>query len=151
DLPGGAQLAEMLADWKSVQVHQTALTLDNYLTEGTGYEGMYILVPRLEGRSWAQVRAFAQRLWDDPAAAVARSRTPRTVVKRSGADGVAAKLSTVLGRMGYVLRPPLPGTTRDASRLLDRTGGKVAPLFAALQKDLGATIPDEADRTGSDG
>jgi hypothetical protein len=140
DVPGVTQIGELLLDWKSVEIYQTALTLENYLDEGTGPEGAYLLLPRLEDHTWSQVRAFARRLWDDPSAGVASSRVPITVVNASGVSGVAGRVTSLLARRGYFVRDPISAETHADSRLIDRSEGAGNALARVLEKDLGVSL-----------
>lgn len=139
-LPGAAPLAEMLVGWRSVQFHQTALTLGNFLEEATGPEGAYVVVPSLQDRSWAQVRAFARRLWSEPELAVASAQTPLTIRNATGVSGVAGRVSESLARLGYLVRSPVSAPLRVDSRFVDGTGGKASALARELQKDLRTSL-----------
>jgi LCP family protein required for cell wall assembly len=140
DLPGAAQIGDLMLDWKSVRLHQTALTLANYLDEATGPDGAYVLVPSISDHSWTQVRSFARRLWDDPEAGVAAAQTPVTVVNASGSTGLAGRIGGALVRLGYMVRAPTSAPTRRETRLLDGTGGKADALARRLAKELGAEL-----------
>lgn len=152
DVPGAAQIGQLLLGWKDVQMRQTALTLANFLEEGTGPEGMYLLVPSMPDRSWAQVRAFVRRLWNDPATGVAAADTPVTVVNATGVSGLAGRLGESLARLGYHVTAPASGPLRPTSRLIDRTGaGGVGALTRALEKDLGAEVVGAFEPPASSG
>src|SRR5581483_1086982 len=114
-------------------------------------DGAYLLVPRLPDHSWAQVRAFARRLWNDPAAGVAVSQTPITVVNSTGVGGMAGRLGENLARLGYLVAPPATGSLHPETRLVDRTGGQATALARALEKDLGATFADASEPIAADG
>jgi LCP family protein required for cell wall assembly len=151
DIGGAAQLGQLALEWRDVEIRQTALTLQNFLEEGTGADGAYLLVPRLPDHSWAQVRAFARRLWNDPAAGVAVSQTPITVVNSTGVGGMAGRLGENLARLGYLVAPPATGALHPETRLVDRTGGQATALARALEKDLGATFADASEPLAADG
>jgi anionic cell wall polymer biosynthesis LytR-Cps2A-Psr (LCP) family protein len=62
-VPSALQIAQLAVGWGDVRFYQAALTNENYLADSAGPEGTYILVPDSPEGSWAQVRAFARRLW----------------------------------------------------------------------------------------
>ncbi|TAK35399.1 MAG: hypothetical protein EPO21_05995 [Chloroflexota bacterium] len=131
------QLSQFLLGWKDVRIFQAALTTDNYLASGTGPGGAYVAIPSSADHSWSQIRAFARRLWEDPASGVAMAETKVVVVNNTGEPSLAARLSTALAKLGYRVGIPVPGQPRAESRLIDRTGGKASALAAQLEKDLG--------------
>jgi LCP family protein required for cell wall assembly len=156
-IPAVAQIGQLVLDWKNVRFYQTALTTSNYLEEATGNVvwgpvpyAPYLLVPDSPDRSWARIRAFSRRLWEDPALGVAMASTRLVVENDSGEPGVAARLSQELAGLGYVVGPPVSGPTRAESRLIDRTGGAVAPLLHQLNRDLGLTLPIVMEDPGPD-
>src|SRR6185437_3881374 len=51
-VPAVTQLSQLALDWKDVHFYQTALTIGNYLEEGTGPDGAYLLVPSSPDHSW---------------------------------------------------------------------------------------------------
>src|SRR5579884_3310160 len=87
-IPAVTKLSALLADWQNVQFYQTALTTDNYLEVATGPDNAYLLVPSAPEHSWAQIRAFVRRLWNDPAAGVAMASTTVIVRNNSGSSGL---------------------------------------------------------------
>lgn len=131
------QLGQFIMSWKDVRFYQTALSLSNYLGEDTGPGGAYVLVPGTPANSWGQIRAFARRLWQDPATGVALAGTRITVVNNTAQPGVAEQLSETLARLGYRVTEPLTGSPQADSRLVDRSGGKAALVVEQLRKDLG--------------
>lgn len=145
-IPDVGQFSQFALDWKDVKTYQTALTIGNYLAEGTGPGGAYILVPNAEGGSWAQIRAFARRLWQNPSAGVAMANTRITVVNCTGELGAATRLSSVLAKLGYRVGTPATGETRAKSRLLDGTQGEAQPLAEQLTRDLGLQVLEVAER-----
>ena len=147
-IPDVGQFSQFALDWKDVKTYQTALTIGNYLAEGTGPGGAYVLVPNTEGASWAQIRAFARRLWQNPAAGVAMANTRITVVNCTGEPGAATQLSGVLAKLGYRVGSPVTGETRAKSRLLDGTQGEARPLAEQLTRDLGLQVLEVAEGPG---
>lgn len=139
-IPDVAQLSQLVLDWKDVKIYQAALTTANYLEEGTGPEGTYLLVPSEPDHSWAQIQAFTQRLWKDPPVGVAMASTSVLVENDSGVPGAGARLSAQLMRLGYQVKDPVAGATRTDSRLIDRTAGGASPLDQQLEADLGKTL-----------
>ena len=141
-VPAVEGLTQLALDLKSVKIYQVALTLDNYLEPGTGPEGTYVLVPSSTNHSWAQTRAFARRLWQDPAAGVALATTQVIVENDSGILGLATRVGHDLAALGYRIGPPRDGTLRPTTQLVDRTGGAATPLARQLGTDLGLGILD---------
>lgn len=135
-----AQFGQFVLSWKEARIYQTALTVGNYLTVGTGPGGAYIAIPDAPGASWAQIRAFVRRLWQDPAVGLAMADTRITVVNRTGEAGAASRLSAVLMKLGYRVGTPGTGQTAATSRLVDRTAGQGELLAAQLEKDLGISF-----------
>lgn len=140
-IPAVAQLSQLALDWKDVAFYQTALTTGNYLEDGTGPDGTYLLVPSSPDHSWAQISAFTRRLWKDPKLGVAMAGTTIIVENDTGTPGVAGDLSNELIRLGYLVGPPTIGSQRTTSRVLDQTGGKADVVVSALDHDLGLTLP----------
>lgn len=138
------QLGQFILGWKDVQVYQTALTQGNYLEVSTGPGGAYILVPDAADRTWAQIRAFVRRLWQDPAAGVAMAESRIVIVNATGQPRVGGRLSAVLTRLGYRVAAPQTGAQRAESRLVDRTGGRAKPLVGQLERDLGISFSEVA-------
>lgn len=134
------QLSQLLLDWKNVTIYQTSVTAANYLDVATGPEGAYILIPSAPDHTWAQIRAFARRLWQDPAAGVAMADTDIVVVNNTGTSGLAGRLTTALAQLGYRVGEPQNGTKTSESRVVDRTGGKGELLVEQLERDLGITF-----------
>ena len=141
-LPSAVQLAQLAVDWRDVRFYQTALTNANYLVDGTGPEGTYILVPQASGRSWAQIQAFCQRLWQNPALGVVMAGTEVVVENDTGVAGVAGRVSDVLAALGYRVGTPTTGATRGSPQVVDRTGGDPAMLIGALEGDLHVKLGD---------
>ena len=140
-VPDVAQLGQMALSYKEYRIYQTALTTGNYLAEGTGPGGTYILVPGTPDHSWAQIRAFVRRLWEDPATAVATANTSLTVYNDSGQPGVGGQVSAALAALGYRVAPPQSGDLRAQSVVVDRAGGRAKLVVAQLEKDLGISLP----------
>lgn len=151
-IPDVAQFSQFALDWQDVDIYETALTLGNYLNEATGPGGAYVVVPNAQNASWTQIRAFARRLWDDPAVGVAMANTRLTVVNSTGEAGAATRLSAALTELGYRVATPVAGDPTDKSRLIDYTGGSAKPLIDQLVIDLGlqALQVVEAEGTESD-
>lgn len=149
-IPDVGQFGQFALDWKDVEIFETALTLSNYLSEGTGPGGAYVVVPNNSDASWTQVRAFARRLWDDPAVGVALANTRLTVVNSTGEAGAAARLSEALTRLGYRVATPAAGDTTDESRLIDYTGGRAKPLIDQLVIDLGLQSLEVVEAEGAE-
>ena len=135
-LPSVVQLGQLLLGWKDVRFYQTALTNQNYLADSTGPEGTYILVPDSADHSWAQVRAFAQRLWQDPQLGTAMANTEVVVENDAGVAGLAGQVSTQLDKLGYRVGTPITGTVTASSRLVDQAGGAGTTLARGLEADL---------------
>lgn len=135
-LPDAAQLGQFALEWRNVHFYQTALTIQNYLQEGTGPEGTYILVPASKGFSWAPIQSFARKLWNDPAAAVAMANTEIVVQNDTGVPGVAGQVSEWLAGMGYCVGTPVTGPVLTQSAVLDRTGNDSQALVKQLEGDL---------------
>jgi LCP family protein required for cell wall assembly len=149
-IPAVEGLSQLALDWKSVTIYQTALTIDNYLVEGTGPAGTYILVPGSPDHSWAQTRAFARRLWQDPAAGAAMASTQIIVENDSGISGLGTRIGDDLAALGYKIGPPQDGSVRSTTHLLDQTSGAALPLEHQLGTDLGlGTLDVSADATSS--
>ena len=136
-IPAIPQLAQLALDWKDVKIYQTALTADNYLEEGTGPQGTYLLVPASTDHSWAQIRAFMRHVWENPAAGVAMAATNIVVENDSGAPGLAERVSEALSALGYQVDNPVTGSPRAQTEVLDGTGGQAGPEIEQLRKDLG--------------
>ena len=140
-LPSPAEVRTLLLDWEDVEFFQVGLTTGNFFEEGTGPQGAYVVIPRAPEQSWAQVRSFFRRLWKDPALGVELANTEILVINRTGVDGIATRVSASLAQLGYRLGTPDGSSTQTGSRIVDRTGGKADLVIAALQRDLGMTIP----------
>ncbi|MGH2459847.1 MAG: LCP family protein, partial [Chloroflexota bacterium] len=134
-IPAVSQLSQLALDWKDVRFYQTALTENNYLEEGTGPDGTYVLVPNTPDHSWAQVRAFVRQLWNNPAAGVAMASTTVIVENDSGSAGLATRVSTGLVALGYQV-DVRDGSLRETTDIVDHTGGHAGPLIAQLEQDL---------------
>src|SRR5205814_1976860 len=87
-VPAASQLADLVLGWRGARIFQTALTIDNYLEEGTGPQGAYVLVPNGSDHSWSQIRAFGRALWADPLTGLAMASTKVVVVNRSSVPGL---------------------------------------------------------------
>ncbi len=148
-LPAAGGLTQLILDWKDVQIYQTALTGANYLEEATGPDGAYLLVPNAPDHSWAQIRAFARRLWKDPALGVAMAATTVAIENDSGAVGLDDRLATDLRRLGYQVEARGQGQLRARTVLVDQTGGAAAPLVRQLVADLTLPIDDRAESNES--
>jgi LCP family protein required for cell wall assembly len=146
-VPDVAQLSQLILGWKSVKIYQTALTSSNYLEDGTGPDGTYITVPNSPDHSWAEVRAFARRVWQDPAAGVAMASTTVVVENDTGVPGVAGQVGDALASLGYQVGTPVVGPTRTQSLLVDPTATADAAFIHQLGQDLGR--PDLAVATAS--
>jgi len=151
-LPSAAQLSQFVLDWNNVRFYQTALTNQNYLSEASGPAGTYILVPDEANYSWGQVRAFARRLWQDPALGVAMASTEIVVENDTGVPGAGGRLGTALARLGYRVGTPTTGTAKVSSRVVDGTGGDGQVIVRQLQAGLKVQLPEaqagEAVATG---
>ncbi|MCL4465918.1 MAG: LCP family protein [Chloroflexi bacterium] len=140
-LPDAAQFARLALEWKDMRIYQTALTLGNYLQEATGPQGAYILVPDEPDLSWSRVRAFAQRLWQNPAGGIAMAANKITVENTSGVSGMATQVTDLLYQMGYQVNAPASGEEMQQDwRLLDGSGGEGKALAPLLEKDLNRKI-----------
>jgi len=149
-VPDAAQLSQLILGWKDVKIYQTALTTNNYLEDATGPAGTYIAVPNSPDHSWAQIRAFARRLWQDPAVGVATAATTVVVENDTGLPGVASRITDDLIRLGYNVGAPTSGTVRVQSRLLGQSGAATSLVAQQLEKDLGLAQLDVADPPESD-
>lgn len=136
-IPDVAGLTQFALGWKNVTFFQTALTAANFLQEGTGPEGTYVLFPNAPKHSWGPIQAFMKRLWDDPATAVAVNDTTVVVENASTVPGAAARVSDDLVKLGYHLADPITAPRRATTLLIDKSGGKLGPVVARLRKDLG--------------
>ena len=141
-LPAAGDLARLAMAWSNVRIYQAALSPSNYLREATGSDGAYIVIPRAPDASWAAIRAFARRLWADPALGQAMSETSVVVVNSTGEPGLASRVCDRLAALGYAVADPSSGAVRARTVLLDRTGGKAGPLLEALAHDLGLQAPE---------
>lgn len=150
-VPAIAQLSQLALDWKDVKFYQTALTQQNYLEPGTGPapENTYLLVPSSPDHSWAQIRAFTRRLWQDPATGVAIANTDLVVQNDTGIPGLAGNLSDQLMQLGYNVGPPVTGPVLDKTQFVDRTGGKAAPVAKQLEKDLGIDVQMQSGQSSA--
>lgn len=135
-LPSVVQLGQLLLGWKDVRFYQTALTNQNYLADSTGPEGTYTLVPDSADHSWAQIQAFAQRLWQDPELGTAMANTEVVVENDAGVAGLAGQVSTELDKLGYRVGTPITGTVAPHSQLVDQAGGAGTVLARGLEADL---------------
>jgi LCP family protein required for cell wall assembly len=140
DLPSATQLAQLALGWKDVQFYQAALTTGNYLSEATGPEGMYILVPDSADHSWARIRAVSHRIWQDPKLGVAMVNTEIVVQNNTGVAGVATRFSDDLVKLGYRVGPLASGPAQTRTRVVDRTGGTCGALISGLEADLRAHL-----------
>lgn len=148
-IPDVAKLTQLALGWKDVTFYQTALTALNYLDEGTGPEGTYVLFPDAPNHSWVQIRAFARRLWSDPATATAMADTTIVVENGSGVSGAAGRVSDSLMKLGYRVGDPITAPHRPTTELIDKSGGKLKPVIQQLTKDL--DLPDlQVTEDGSD-
>ncbi len=150
EMPDTAKLAQLILGWRDVTIYQTALTTGNYLEDATGPDGAYVVVPSAPDHSWAQVRALARRLWEDPATGIAMASTPIVVENDSDVAGLATRTSVALARLGYRVGAPISGSALSRSRLEDRTGGNAAPLIQRLTADLGLGDLDVTDPPSDD-
>ena len=149
-LPSVVQLGQLLLGWKGVQIYQTALTNQNYLADSTGPEGTYTLVPDSADHSWAQIQAFAQRLWKDPELGVAMANTEVVVENDAGVAGLAGQVSTQLDKLGYRVGTPTTGTVAAGSRLVDQAGGAGTALARGLEADLHLNLGQPQTAENSD-
>jgi len=141
-LPAAGDLARLAVAWGDVRIHQATLSPGNYLREATGPDDAYVVVPRAPDASWATIRAFARRLWADPALGQAMSETTVVVVNRTGELGLAGRVCDRLGALGYAVADPASDAVRARTVLRDRTGGRAGPLLEALARDLGLQAPE---------
>jgi LCP family protein required for cell wall assembly len=146
-VPDAAGLSQLALVWKDVHIYQTALTTLNYLEDATGPDETYTIVPRSATHSWAQIGGLVQKIWDDPVAGVTMTQVHIVVENDTGVAGTATRASTILTDLGYQVDPPVSGTVRTASRLLDPSGNQLAAvLLPGLKKDLslhGLTAVDD--------
>jgi LCP family protein required for cell wall assembly len=147
-IPDVAKLSQLILDWKDVKIYQTALTANNYLEVGTGQDGTYLLVPSSEDHSWAQIRAFVRRLWEDPRAGIAMANTTIVVQNDTNVPGLATRTSDALAMLGYQVGTPISGPVLAHSRLDDRTDGNADPLIQQLKTDLGIDGLDVSTSSG---
>lgn len=147
-LPQAAGLAQLALDWRDVKVYQTALTTDNYLEQGTGPDGTYLLTPSSSDHSWAAIQAFAKRLWSDPATGVAMASTPITIENDSQVSGVATRIGNQLSDLGYVVASSTTGQERSSSRIVVSSGAGVL-VAKQLATDLGVNLPIVQKTTSS--
>jgi LCP family protein required for cell wall assembly len=133
DLPA---LSQLILDWKDLTFYQTALSTDNYLEDGTGPDGTYVVVPSSADHSWAEIRAFVRRLWADPAVGVAMANTTIVVENATGTPGVASHVSETLRKLGYQVGDPVSGSLQPRTGVLDHTNGKSDRLIRQLSADL---------------
>ncbi|MGH2458556.1 MAG: LCP family protein [Chloroflexota bacterium] len=150
-VPDVAQLSQLVLGWKDVKIYQTALTTGNYLEDSTGPDGAYITVPNDPDHSWAQIRAFARRLWANPSVGVAMASTTIVVENDTGVSGVAGRVSDALIGMGYNVADPISGPVRDQTQIVDHTAGSSA-LISQLEKDVGvggATVSSSPSADGT--
>jgi hypothetical protein len=129
-VPDATSLGQLALNWKDVKIFQTALTTGNYLEEATGPEGTYTLVPSSPSHSWTEIRAFANRFWQDPAGGVAMAQTQIIVENDTGVPGAATRAATVLEALGYRVGTPTSGVTRQQSGLIDRSSSHAGPTLA---------------------
>ena len=147
-IPAAADLAKLLVSAREVGIYQATLGLDNYLVEGTGPQGAYILIPRADGASWSQIQAFTQRLLSEPAAAEAIAGHRLTVIDQSGRSGFGERVVDRLAALGYPVGDAIVRTKTSATRLVVRGGDdRMAALLAeTLANDLGlSSIPLEVE------
>lgn len=136
-IPDVARLSRMAADWKDVTIYQTALTSANYLEQATGPDGTFIVVPSTPDHSWTQIRAFARRLWTDPQVGIGLAATTVIVENDTNVPGLAGRVTDALLRLGYNVGDPISGPRRQQTGVVDRSGGKAAPVIRQLETDLG--------------
>lgn len=137
----GMALASL--QWWQVKVYQAGLTNQNYLTDATGPEGTYILVPDSPDRSWGRIQALARRLWSDPEAGAAMSSTRVVVENCSGTTGLAARVTERLSSLGYQVGNPSTGEVRAKSSLVSGDERLGRALANALGSDLGISLSTE--------
>ncbi|HEX5414661.1 MAG TPA: LCP family protein [Chloroflexota bacterium] len=135
-LPDVVGLLPLVLTWRNVQFYQAALTTGNYLEDGTGPDGTYVVVPAEPDHAWTQVHGFARHLWSDPAVGVAMATISVRVENDNGINGLAGRVSGGLLQLGYQVDAPITGPVQKQTRIVDRTGGKAAPLINALEQDL---------------
>jgi len=146
-LPAVAKLTGMVTSWGDVKFFQAALTNTNYLQIGTGPGGAYILLPRAKGLSWANVRAFARRLYQDPTLGSQVSQTKVMVLDRSGQKGLGAQVTARLASLGYDMESPQTGSAQATSDVIDQSGGTGSAMVKALAPDLGLpALQTKADK-----
>ncbi|HLH73376.1 MAG TPA: LCP family protein [Chloroflexota bacterium] len=151
-LPAASSLAQLVTDWKSVTIYQTALTDSNYLEDATGPDGTYTVVPNTPDHSWAQIRAFARALWKDPAVGTAMASIHIEVVNDSGAPGLADQVSADLIKLGYLVAEPTTGTEQDTSDVVNNAGKAGDLLAKQLARDLQLDLPvSTSTASSSDG
>jgi LCP family protein required for cell wall assembly len=148
-MPALTEMTKLILDWKDVQIYQAAISTDNYLEVGTGADGEYLLIPSESEHTWAQIRAFARRLWNDPEAGVAMGSTSIVVEDDGAASGDVNRLRTNLERLGYQVGPTVQGIARQDSRLVDHTSGNLSALINQLTDDLQGGPLAVADDSGS--
>lgn len=135
-VPSALQIAQLAVGWGDVRAFQAALTNENYLTDSTGPEGTYTLVPDSPDRSWAQVQAFARRLWQDPELGAAVANAEVVVENDSGVAGLAGRVGTRLSKLGYRVGTPVTGTASSHSEIVDQSDGQAKALARGLEADL---------------
>jgi LCP family protein required for cell wall assembly len=148
-LPSVATISQLILDWQNVHFYQTALTTQNYLNEGTGPDGTYLLVPATPDHSWQAIRAFSQVLWNDPAAGVAMAATQIAIENDSNVAGLGDQVATALAARGYLVGAVTSGTPQPTSQLIDQSGGEGLPLVPHLTEALG--LPNPAVDPGATG
>lgn len=144
-IPDAAQLSQLALDWKNVKIYQSAITIQNYLEEATGPDGAYILVPSSPDHSWAQIEAFAQRLWKSPETGAQIATTSIRVENDSGVPGAGGRLSDNLLKLGYSVKDPTTGPVRAESQVLDRTPDGAPLVIQQLDADLGTHLTVTTD------
>ena len=151
-VPAMTQFTKLLLDWKDVKIFQTAVTQDNYLEQGTGPspENTYLLVPSSTDHSWAQIRAFTRRLWNDPATGVAIAATNVVVENDTGVPGVAGHVADDLMQLGYNVGVPITGPLQRQSQFVDQTDGTATLVAKQLDHDLGLDLAMTAAPNVSD-
>jgi LCP family protein required for cell wall assembly len=147
-IPDGAGLSKLALDWKNVHIYQTAITNQNFLEDATGPDCTYTIVPRSSTHSWAQIRGFMRKMWDNPAVGATISQVHIVVENDTGQAGAATRASTVLSALGYNVDPPVSGTVRTTSRVIDPSGRQVArALLPSFAQDLGLKNLESFDDT----
>lgn len=150
-VPGAAALSQLVLNWKSVKIYQTALTASNYLSAATGPDCTYALTPASENHDWGQIQQFVQRLWNSPATGAAIGNTQIVVENDTGVPGVAGQLTTVLASEGYDVAAPTTGAERPTTEILDRSAKGQPLVVDQLKKDLGfanITVSTEPQDSG---